>query len=346
MPSSRNYDSNWPWRRRKELPSLNAPVSINNGQIIKHEKGCKFQWCPSDELERSGDDWAHTRDMFFYTVNSLNYRAPEFKKEDGPNAIMCLGDSYTFGIGVSDEDTWPHKLSELSRTGNWNLGAGGSSVTDMLLMANQFISMGYIPDTMCILWPYMHRRIVSSSINNFISTRPAKHTNVATFSKEGYWDDVLELYRKDVQHSIELEDIGLAQRELYDVANTPYAQDLQHLQDRTDKVAAAGLMLSAQTDADYLQFYTARVGIKALCEAHNITLKEAFVEADMVKFVEGYIIPVEGWTTGKYAMWSGSLQVDTARDNNNTEKEGHYGPKTLTNIANYFYKNKHSKLLL
>ena len=336
MPSNRNYSTHWPWNRRKELPSLNSPISIKNGKIEKTDNGrTRFQWCPSDLPEAMGDDWAHTKDDFFYTINSNNYRAPEFNKKDNSNATICLGDSYTFGIGVKDEDTWPYKLNELLGTVNWNLGSGGSSNTDILYTLHQFISNGYIPKNVYVLWSWSHRKVISNKINEFVSTHPMDHLDCKA-GDVGEYKVQRELFATASERDMQLQDITTLQHGMVD-RETAYTQDLYHLEDPNNKIARAGVFLSDQTDDDYLRFYTERLGVIALCEANNIAFKEAFMDRALAKFADAYIIPSQGWKTGKYAMWTGSLQQDNARDNYNDTTSGHYGPVTLNNIANYFY---------
>jgi len=48
------------------------------------------------------------------TINSLGFRVPEVALPRAPGAfrILCLGDSYTFGAGVQDDQTWPWRLQE------------------------------------------------------------------------------------------------------------------------------------------------------------------------------------------------------------------------------------------
>jgi hypothetical protein len=48
-----------------------------------------------------------------YRINSLGYRGPEVDpvKPPGTLRIACTGDSSTFGMGVSDEETWPARLA-------------------------------------------------------------------------------------------------------------------------------------------------------------------------------------------------------------------------------------------
>lgn len=47
-----------------------------------------------------------------YTINSHGYRGPEYKleKPGGVTRVVCLGESSTFGLGVSDGETWPRQL--------------------------------------------------------------------------------------------------------------------------------------------------------------------------------------------------------------------------------------------
>ncbi|MHC4830049.1 MAG: SGNH/GDSL hydrolase family protein, partial [Planctomycetota bacterium] len=45
-------------------------------------------------------------------ISSLGIRDREFPREvpEGRTRIICLGDSWTFGTGVTDEETWPGQL--------------------------------------------------------------------------------------------------------------------------------------------------------------------------------------------------------------------------------------------
>lgn len=60
----------------------------------------------------------------YATLNSLGYRNSEFTKEkrEGSTRILIIGDSMTFGWGVSDEETYPYLLEKfLQSTGNSNV---------------------------------------------------------------------------------------------------------------------------------------------------------------------------------------------------------------------------------
>lgn len=52
----------------------------------------------------------------------------------GMKRILCTGDSFTFGYGVADEETWCHLLSELdARLETVNLGQGGYGIGQAFL---------------------------------------------------------------------------------------------------------------------------------------------------------------------------------------------------------------------
>jgi len=49
------------------------------------------------------------------TIDALGYRGPAWTapKRPGERRIACLGDSFTFGWGVEDDETWPRQLQGL-----------------------------------------------------------------------------------------------------------------------------------------------------------------------------------------------------------------------------------------
>ena len=63
-------------------------------------------------------------DCISYSYNSHGFRDDEFTKE---LAVMTLGCSFTEGVGVSLDTTWPRQLSNMMSMRVWNLGVGGGS---------------------------------------------------------------------------------------------------------------------------------------------------------------------------------------------------------------------------
>ncbi len=72
-----------------------------------------------------------------YNTNSLGVRG---KKEypatppDVEKRLLCLGDSFTFGFGVHDNETWPSHGEQLKPGTEWiNLGISGTCLTQSLM---------------------------------------------------------------------------------------------------------------------------------------------------------------------------------------------------------------------
>lgn len=120
--------------------------------------------------KRSGGD---NTELCLYTYNELGFRGDSIKKEGFK--VMSLGCSHTEGVGVNDNETWPHQFSKLIKNGvNFNFGYAGRS--------NDFISRcltSYYdlikPDLVLIMYTYPHRREIYTK-DNFIE--PYIPTNV------------------------------------------------------------------------------------------------------------------------------------------------------------------------
>ena len=76
-----------------------------------------------------------------YTFNEMGYRTHPFNTIE-KDFILCMGCSYTEGIGVSDEDTWPAKLEKASGMQSINLGMGGGSTQSIMINSTQWIRSG------------------------------------------------------------------------------------------------------------------------------------------------------------------------------------------------------------
>ena len=120
-------------------------------------------------LERNG--WIDNR--FTYKFNSEGFRSEEFQDEPG---LLCLGCSFTQGIGLPYEYTWPYFLSKKLNLACWNLGIpGGSNDTAFRLGSH------YIPKLktkiVALLSPPMDRLELISNcgvnyfLPNFVSPR-------------------------------------------------------------------------------------------------------------------------------------------------------------------------------
>lgn len=79
--------------------------------------------------------WDHPNKIT-YRYNSHGFRAPEF---DNQLAGIALGCSFTEGVGLPVEHTWPAVLSQMLDFPIWNLGIGGSSADSCFRVLDHYI---------------------------------------------------------------------------------------------------------------------------------------------------------------------------------------------------------------
>ena len=101
----------------------------------------------------------YTVDSIDYTFNYWGFRTMDFNEaiSNGKKNILCLGCSYTVGVGLQNEYIWPVNLQKYFSDHNvLNLGISGSSgdaVARLLYITLDFFQ----PETVFILWPEIVR---------------------------------------------------------------------------------------------------------------------------------------------------------------------------------------------
>lgn len=83
------------------------------------------------------------------SINSLGFRGPEVRLRNHILRILCIGDSFTFGDYVNDDETFPYYLQKLfqetsSKVEVINGGVGGTTIVDHLYFLRK--SMRINPD--------------------------------------------------------------------------------------------------------------------------------------------------------------------------------------------------------
>lgn len=91
-----------------------------------------------------------------YKFNSRGFRDDEWP-DDLKDVIWCLGDSYTLGVGIPKEHTWPSILQSSSTSKCLNLGIHGASNELLRNIALQIL-LTFNPKNMVIMWSFFHRR--------------------------------------------------------------------------------------------------------------------------------------------------------------------------------------------
>jgi hypothetical protein len=94
-----------------------------------------------------------------YKYNSRGFRDHEWPDtmQDLRNAIWCIGDSFTVGLGSPLEHTWAVRLSKITDRRIINVSMDGASNEWIARIAENIVQV-VDPAQLVIMWSYTHRR--------------------------------------------------------------------------------------------------------------------------------------------------------------------------------------------
>jgi hypothetical protein len=99
-------------------------------------------------------------DMYLWAVqycyNSRGFRGPEWP-DNLEQAIWCVGDSFTLGMGAPIEHSWPSLLQSITGRNCINISMDGASNQWISRRAQQ-IYLEIKPQWICVQWSFIHRR--------------------------------------------------------------------------------------------------------------------------------------------------------------------------------------------
>jgi hypothetical protein len=94
-----------------------------------------------------------------YSYNSRGFRDDEWpgSSEELEDAIWCVGDSFTVGIGQPLKHIWPYVLAKRSNRRTINISMDGAS-NDWICRRAEQIQTEIGPRYLIVMWSYTHRR--------------------------------------------------------------------------------------------------------------------------------------------------------------------------------------------
>jgi hypothetical protein len=135
-------------------------LKLLSPQLHPHDLAALPNFYPSDTLKRyrqnlvkQGPEWPWRRQLVSYELNSDGYRARPWDQIDWANSIVCFGCSWTFGVGLTGEQTWPALVETISGIPTVNLGMPGSSVQWAWINTVRLIVAGIRPRALVYYWP-------------------------------------------------------------------------------------------------------------------------------------------------------------------------------------------------
>lgn len=95
---------------------------------------------------------------------TYNYNSRGFRDQEWPDsiqelreAVWCIGDSFTVGLGSPVEHTWPRRLSKLTNRRTINVSMDGAS-NEWIARTTEKIVEAIGPVHLVLMWSYIHRR--------------------------------------------------------------------------------------------------------------------------------------------------------------------------------------------
>jgi hypothetical protein len=127
--------------------------------IIPDRVNLVAHWSGSDSEEnfKRNPNPRYTKESIIYQYNSLGYRSREIDLSCSKPSIICLGCSFTEGVGVNYSESWPAHIEQAFPDHNvYNFGTRSTS-GDYIARALYNIGNLLNTSTVFILWPEMFR---------------------------------------------------------------------------------------------------------------------------------------------------------------------------------------------
>lgn len=136
------------------------PFGYNNVFIdSSSEQTNSNQWCSTDSeiafkenLQSAPQDWKYRSKVVRYTCNSHGYRTDDWDNINWKESIVLFGDSCTFGVGTSDDETINYFLEKFTGRQVVNLGVPGGSNGLMLNLSTDLIENFGVPYAVIMNW--------------------------------------------------------------------------------------------------------------------------------------------------------------------------------------------------
>jgi hypothetical protein len=133
------------------LPDFILPSRIN--QTWSYSGLDRFEFCLD---KKHFESYPHA---ITYQYNSRGFRDAEWPDtvDKLKNAIWCVGDSFTVGLGSPIEHTWPYVLQQTLQKRTINISMDGASNNCIARKVLKILTQ-IQPELIVIHWSYLHRR--------------------------------------------------------------------------------------------------------------------------------------------------------------------------------------------
>lgn len=131
------------------------------------DEECEFSGIDCEEHCFSPAHFKNYPHKISYKFNSRGFRDSEWPQDHLlSSAVWCLGDSFTVGIGVPYEHTWPYLLQQKLNQRTINVSMDGASNNWIARHAEKIIEI-IAPKVLVVQWSFLTRR--ESSYNQLVN---------------------------------------------------------------------------------------------------------------------------------------------------------------------------------
>lgn len=132
----------------------------NHNQVMLYYEGCDTEENYIKNCKLLSSSWYYYNNPIEYRYNSLGFRCDEIDFLDD-DFLLFTGCSFTEGVGLHLEDTYPYIVAEKFKKTYFNLAIGGSGpdiVKDNIIMfLSYMLSKDKLPKYIIIQWPDYER---------------------------------------------------------------------------------------------------------------------------------------------------------------------------------------------
>lgn len=232
------------------LPRLLQPSEINGKIEVKNRI---FQYQPSDAPEYwkdGGNLVDYTEDEMLYTVNQHGFRGNKIIQTD--SMLMTAGCSFTYGIGLRNDEVWGNKLADQLDMYHINTGVGGIGCDTVALLIKQFFEEGIVPNTLAVFWPNVSRKMIVLKQQKSIDEQIADY---------------------------------IVQPGKNPMTVFPYVPNNPLPEKKERQLAVKGVQLQSEQQRLF-DFWLNREIVIALCEKHNVKLIEGYMHSDSLNYIK------------------------------------------------------------
>jgi hypothetical protein len=167
--------------------------NISENFLLPDDKDTYFQ-----NLNKMPDKWIWRDKPITYNTNSFGYRTKEINLIDWENYAIAVGDSQTFGIGLSSELLYHQLVSNSTNVDILNLGLPGAPADLIYYMALNFLEKSLKnPKFVLVIWPEIFRKVWFTDDNSIHIWMAGHHKQIKKYVN---FDEVslnLSLFKKN-----------------------------------------------------------------------------------------------------------------------------------------------------